>query len=275
MAQYASILPELVEVIDRAGDIIRENDAKPRTITLKGRKNDLVTETDLAVELFLKERLAKLVPEADFLAEETAKEAGLDGLKWIIDPVDGTTNFAHGLPLVATSVALARDGVPILGVVNLPLMREMFAAAKGEGARMNGRPISVSTRKTVRESLLAIGFPYAIETFLDEVLAQFRAALPNSRGMRRLGAAALDLAYVACGRMDGFFEIDLSPWDTAAGMLLVQEAGGTATRFDGISEHFPGAPDILAANGHVTAELADMLVRISREVSSGRFPIEG
>ncbi len=241
-----------------AGEIIRVNSAKPKDIRKKGRI-DLVTETDLAVEEKLKESLSAILPEADFLAEETSSDVRPGDLTWIIDPVDGTTNFAHGLPLVATSVALwSRDRV-VLGIINLPILGELFSAVLGRGAVLNGQPIRVSTASELEQSLVATGFPYDIENHLDSLMKFLAKVLVRARGVRRPGAAALDLAYVACGRYEAFYEPALKPWDTAAGLLLVEEAGGRVTEFDQTVPYVPGGATTLATNGLIHAELSELL----------------
>ena len=255
-----ALRPELEAIVRKAGGIVIDNDSKSRTIRRKGRI-DLVTETDLAVEEMLKESLASLLPEADFLAEETAKDTEPGELTWIIDPLDGTTNFAHGLPFVANSVGLWHRDRIVLGVVNLPLLGELFSASLGKGTRMNGAPVSVSSADTMEDSLLATGFPYAIEEHLDTILRHFKTLLPLAQGIRRPGAAALDLAYVACGRYDGFFESALHPWDTAAGLLLVQEAGGLVSEFAAETPYTFGSGTILATNGVIHEELSRLICR--------------
>ena len=255
-----ALRPELEAIVRKAGGIVIDNDSKTRTIRHKGRI-DLVTETDLAVEEMLKESLASLLPEADFLAEETAKDTEPGELTWIIDPLDGTTNFAHGLPFVANSVGLWHRDRIVLGVVNLPLLGELFSASVGKGTRMNGKPVSVSSANAMEDSLLATGFPYAIEEHLETILRHFKTLLPLTQGIRRPGAAALDLAYVACGRFDGFFESALHPWDTAAGLLLVQEAGGQVSEFEAKTPYTFGSGTILATNGIIHEELSRLICK--------------
>ncbi|MFW5836785.1 MAG: inositol monophosphatase family protein, partial [Desulfovibrionaceae bacterium] len=196
------------------GRIVRRNFRQPMQVQKKGRI-DLVTETDTAVEDELKRMLANILPEAGFLAEETASHTRLHGPTWIIDPVDGTTNFAHGLPFVATSVALWDAGGVQLGVVNLPLLDECFTAVRGQGAQANGEPVSVRDCDELLAALVATGFPYDIRAYVDVVAAQLSSALVKSRGVRRCGAAAVDLAYLAAGRFDAFYEYALNPWDVA------------------------------------------------------------
>lgn len=242
-----------------SGELIREHNLRPRVIRHKSSLKDLVTETDGAVETLLRKRLGELAPEASFLGEEGSPEVGLDGLVWVVDPLDGTTNFAHGVPFVATSVALCLDGEPMLGLVNLPLLGELYTAAKGQGAQRNGQAIQVSEARTLDAALVATGFPYRIKEHKAKILRQLSLAMPATQGVRRAGAAALDLAFVACGRYDGFFEFALNPWDTAAGVLLVQEAGGRVGCMTGQEPYRLGGPDILATNAGLFAPLQQLL----------------
>ncbi len=253
----AALSPRFLALMAEAGDLLRLRNEQPRTIRLKGRI-DLVTETDVAVEEFLCGRLAEICPQADIVAEERSGDCALPSLCWIVDPVDGTTNFAHGLPFVGISVALVRDGAPVLGAVHAPLLNELFHAVKGGGAWLNGRPISVSRRPTLEESLAATGFPYDMEKGLARVLARMEAFLPRCRGLRRCGAASVDLAWTACGRYDLYYETDLKPWDTAAGILLVQEAGGRVTHCDGSPVELSRG-DVLASSGLVHEEALAVL----------------
>lgn len=254
-----TILPGLLSIADKAGTMVREADTKERNITRKGRI-DLVTETDVAVEEMLKDELARLLPGSTFLAEESAKDGELGEFTWIIDPIDGTTNFAHGLPMVADSIGLWHGNRVVLGVVNLPLLGEMFSAAEGGGAFMNGVPIAVTDQSDLEQCLLATGFPYAIGEHLEMILKHLGRLLPLTQGIRRPGAAALDLAYVACGRYDGFYESALNPWDTAAGWLLVKEAGGMVSEYDASREYGFGSSTILATNGRIHNELSGLLI---------------
>ncbi len=252
-----SILESATRIVLDAGEIIRENSRKPRQVKHKGRI-DLVTETDLAVEEFLKVKLLEILPESSFLAEETAGDADLVDCTWVIDPLDGTTNFAHGLPFVATSVALWKDGKVQLGIINLPLLGEVFTAVRGGGAFMNGEPVRVSACEELESSLVATGFPYAIEDHVDFITSALRKVLLSTQGVRRPGAAALDLAYVACGRYDGFYENSLRPWDTAAGWLLVEEAGGVVTGYGG-KKFDLFSPNILAAGPGIHGKIDALL----------------
>ena len=251
------LLNKATAIVLEAGEIIREAYNKPKKIKHKGRI-DLVTETDLAVEKFLKAKLAECLPGSSFLAEETSGDAELVDITWIIDPLDGTTNFAHGLPMVATSVALWDKGQVVLGIVNLPILNEVFTALRGGGAFKNGDAINVSSCDSLEESLIATGFPYAIEDHVDFITEALSRVLLATQGVRRPGAAALDLAYLACGRYDGYYENSLKPWDMAAGWLLVEEAGGMVTEY-GASEFNLYSPAILATNSLLHEKLRGLI----------------
>lgn len=246
---WQRLLPEVQNLVLSAGDIILDHNRKPREIQYKGRI-DLVTATDIAVEEYLKKRLEPLLPEATFLAEESAATASLTEYTWIIDPLDGTTNFAHGLPHAATSVGLWHKDRVVLGIINAPILKECYTAVIGGGAACNGEALRVSSTADLERSLVATGFPYTIERELPGVIARLQAVLPAVQGVRRCGSAALDLAYVAAGRYEAFYEMTLSPWDVAAGWLIVQEAGGMISRMDG-SAYALHHHDILASNGRV------------------------
>jgi myo-inositol-1(or 4)-monophosphatase len=241
------------------GSIIHKLYNTPHTIEMKGIIN-LVTEADVASESAIIASLNEDVPGIDIMAEESAGDnlKAPTGSVWVIDPLDGTTNFAHGFPFFAVSIALLKDGVPQVGVVYCPMQDELFAACRGTGAWLNGTTIQTTNTKFLVEALVATGFPYDIHKYLDDVLGQMRAILPKVRDVRRPGAAAVDLAYVACGRLDGFWEMDLQPWDTAAGWLLVTEAGGVVTDFAG-QTYSPFVPEILAANSPLHPLLTDLL----------------
>ncbi len=249
--EMAEVLRAAAAAALEGGDIIREMYENPHQIRLKG-VIDLVTEADLASEKEILAILEQRFPGSAVLAEESSADYAEmpGGALWIVDPLDGTTNFAHGFPYFAVSIAYSIDGISQVGVIYCPVQNELFCALKGGGAWLNGRPISVSAREVLIESLVGTGFPYAIDEKLDPVIAQLRKVLPVVRDVRRAGAAALDLAYVACGRLDGFWEMDLKPWDTAAGQLLVEEAGGRVSNFMGL-DWTPYQPEILASNGKI------------------------
>jgi len=230
------------------GSILRELYSRPHRITMKG-EIDLVTEADVASETAIVASLNEDTPGLPILAEESAGDRirETEDRVWIVDPLDGTTNYAHGFPLFAVSVALAEKGRPMIGAVYCPLQDELFCAWKEGGAWLNSTRISVTATDFLIQALVGTGFPYDIRRRLDEVLDQVRAILPKVRDIRRGGAAAVDLAYVACGRLDGFWERDLKPWDIAAGWLLVEEAGGRVSDFSGADCSLFG-DQILAAN---------------------------
>lgn len=192
-------------------------------------KHNLVTNADVESEKMLIQGLRELCPQAFFQTEEGVVTPVSTGLRWIIDPLDGTTNFVHQLPFYSISIALAQDDELLLGVVYSPCTREMFSALKGEGAMLNGAPIRVSSQQNLEDALLATGFPYYRFDRMEEYMASLEQLMRQCRGIRRLGSAALDLAYVACGRFDAYFEHNLQPWDVAAGILLVREAGGVVS----------------------------------------------
>lgn len=257
MNDLTALLPKVRTAALAAGEIMLADGKQPGRVMFKGRI-DLVTETDLAVEAFLKDELGRLLPEADFLAEESAASQKLSPLTWVIDPLDGTTNFAHGLPFVATSIGLWRDGRIVLGVVNCPFLGECFSARLGGGAFCNNKPMAVSNTESLERSLVATGFPYMFEGRHELLMARLGRVLPLAQGVRRCGAAAIDLAYVAAGRFDAYYEGWLAPWDTAAGWLLVEEAGGKVSDLSG-APYDPYAPHILAGNSRVHAELGEVL----------------
>jgi myo-inositol-1(or 4)-monophosphatase len=210
---------------------------------------DLVTEIDLAAERMIRALIAERHPHHDILAEELGGPSGPPSRYcWIVDPLDGTTNYAHGLPLFCCTVALEVDGVLEVGAIYDPTRDELFTAERGQGAFLNGARLQVSQTSTLIDALLVTGFPYAVQEQLVELVGLFAAFLGESRAVRRLGSAALDIAYVAAGRMDGFWEQGLNAWDIAAGVLLVQEAGGRVTSLDG-GPFVLRTGRILASNG--------------------------
>ena len=232
----------------KAGQFIREERSKITTgdIELKG-KASLVTYVDKNAEAMIVEDLRQLLPEAGFITEEgTAGEKG-ETLKWIIDPLDGTTNFIHGIFPHSVSLCLVENNRPIIGVVYEVGQDELFSAWEGGGAWLNGNPISISKSAKHEDVLLATGFPYYNFDMLDKYLKLLEFFMIETRGMRRMGSAAVDLAYVACGRFDGFFEHALHAWDVAAGVLLVKEAGGKVCDFKG-GENYLFGKEIVAAN---------------------------
>ena len=219
---------------------------------------DLVTEADTGSESIIIDTIRSVFAEHAILAEESGLSQGDADFQWIIDPLDGTTNFAHQLGLFSISIAFALKGETVFGLVFNPITRELFTAEKGEGAVLNGRPISVSQSKTVSESFLVTGFPYNLRDHLDPLIKRFAKCLKASQGVRRLGSAAIDLCFVACGRFDGFWEQNLKPWDTAAGELIAREAGAIVTDFSN-NPFTIDKTEILASNGKIHNEMISLL----------------
>jgi myo-inositol-1(or 4)-monophosphatase len=245
---------------EEGGDLLLGFLGHLESVEYKGEV-DLVTEADRESERFLVERLSQLTPEASILAEEGSGVQRDSDLRWIVDPLDGTTNFAHGYPIFCISIALERNGECILGIVHDPTRKESFVAIRGEGAHRNGESIRVSEAGTLGESLLVTGFPYDVHTAARNNLTQFGSFLRSARAVRRDGSAALDLAYVAAGRFDGFWEEGLAPWDIAAGALLVEEAGGLVTGYRGEPGDL-GSGNIVASNGHIHEAMVEILSEI-------------
>ncbi|MCP4094082.1 MAG: inositol monophosphatase [Planctomycetes bacterium] len=219
----------VVEIAEKAGELLLDWSGRlaRSDVGSKSAARDLVTAADLASEEFILNSLSEAFPGDSFMAEESATETqASQGTVWCVDPLDGTVNFVHGLPMYAVSIARLVDGVANLAVVHLPRLGETFYARRGGGAWLGSRQISVSNASEPVKSLLATGFPYRRHLLADNNLENFQRMFLNQQGIRRMGAAATDLAYVAAGRLDGFWELHLSPWDVAAGALLVQEAGG-------------------------------------------------
>jgi len=223
-----------MEVVKEAAAYVRERHENRVDLNIqeKGKQN-FVTEVDKKAEMILVSGLSDLLPEAGFIAEEGTSNKKGDTYNWVIDPVDGTTNFIHGLFPFAISVGLAKNEEVVAGILYEFGLNEYFYAWKGGGAWLNGKAIRVSGVSTVNQSLIATGFPYTNFTYLTQFMNSMDYFMKNSHGLRRLGSAATDIAYVACGRVDAFYEYGLNPWDMAAGLLLVKEAGGEVSDFSG------------------------------------------
>ena len=215
--------------------------------------NDFVTEVDLLAERDIIETIKEAYPEHEILAEESGREGNSD-VVWIIDPLDGTTNFMHGFPQYAVSIGVQVNGELDQAVIYDPLKQELFTASKGNGATVDGRKMRVTDRKTLDGALLGTGFPFKNQEILDTYLEMFKDIFSESSGVRRAGSAALDLAYVAAGRLDGFWEIGLKPWDMAAGALMIKEAGGIITDFSG-KDNYLESGNVIAGNLKLHAQL--------------------
>ncbi len=217
-----------------AGKLIRDSIGKISTsqVHMKGA-SDYVTEVDLQCETLIIEHVMERFPDHHIMSEETPGEGMQNGITWVIDPLDGTANFIHGFPFVAVSIAACLDGEPVAGVVLDPIRGELFSAVKGGGAFLNDQPTGLRPGVTMQDAFVATGFPHRARHWIDPYLTAFRKIFLGTGGIRRAGAAALDLAYLAAGRVDGFWEMGLKAWDVAAGSLLVQEAGGVVTDFLG------------------------------------------
>jgi len=240
-----------------AGDLLVEGLGEERKVSHKTGPTDLVTQYDRASQELIVEKIQKTYPDHSILAEE---EFGVEKskTKWVVDPLDGTTNYVYNYPLFGVSIAVEFEGEVVVGVVHIPLLDETFSAVKSEGAKLNGAGISVSDTTGVSRSLLSTGFPYDPE-LVPEALEAFSRLVRKSRGIRRDGAAAPDLSFVAAGRFDGFWELGLSPWDVAAGSLIVVEAGGKVTDFAGDPFDIYDSRGIVATNGKNHRELLQKL----------------
>jgi myo-inositol-1(or 4)-monophosphatase len=247
-----------VKAARRAGSLINRatQDVDLLTVERKG-VSDYVSEVDRMAEQAIVETLMEAYPDHAILAEEGGAQGRSDYL-WIIDPLDGTTNFLHGFPQFAVSIGLQVKGVLNLAVVYDPTRNELFTATRGRGAHLNDRRLRVSKQARLQDSLIGTGFPYRDFTYLDDYLKMFRELLPKTAGLRRPGCASLDLAYVAAGRYDGFWEAGLKPWDLAAGVLLIQEAGGLVTDFDG-GENYLATGNVVGGNPKVFSQLLQVI----------------
>jgi myo-inositol-1(or 4)-monophosphatase len=250
-----------IDAARAAGRLLRDELSGARHIAYKGSPTNLVTEMDQRAETLIVERLRRAFPDDAILAEEQGAAAGRSERRWIVDPLDGTTNYAHGLPIFGVSIALEAAGRLVLGVVYDPSRDEMFVGERGAGATLNDTPIKVSATSTVGAGLLVTGFPYNIRETADTNLPEYAAFSLRARAVRRLGSAVIDLAYVACGRFDAYWELRLGAWDVAAGAVLVEEAGGRITGIDGRVLDVD-APTLLATNGRVHDEMLRALAEI-------------
>ncbi|MEX2115537.1 MAG: inositol monophosphatase family protein [Bacteroidota bacterium] len=249
-----------VEAALKAGRLLKDRAGNAKSVETKfGQETNLVTELDRQAEALIIKTISKKYPGHDFLAEESGSTKLESDFKWIIDPIDGTTNFAHGLPIFCVSIGLEYRGDIVLGVVYDPTRDELFTAERGKGAFLNGNPIRVSNASSLIESVLVTGFAYNVSSTLENI-DHFRNFLLEARAVRRLGSAALDLCYVAAGRLDGYWEMSLNPWDMAAGVVLVEEAGGKFTDLEGRVSTIHNKK-ILVSNGKIHEQMVGVLKR--------------
>lgn len=254
------LLDTAISAAKIAGDILKEGYGTTFRIDNKQGRNNLVTEYDYTSEKAIISYIKSIFPNHKFLAEESGStgDSGNDEVLWVIDPLDGTVNFAHGIPIFSVSIAATQNGKLLCGVIYHPLLDEMFYAGKDIGAFLNGNRIAVSESDDMHTSLLVTGFPYNVDKNPYDCVGTFVKIVLNGIPIRRLGSAALDLAYVACGRFDGFWEADLHPWDLAAGVIIVQEAGGKVSMYNG-DEFNIFDNTILATNGLIHNQVMEVI----------------
>jgi myo-inositol-1(or 4)-monophosphatase len=252
------MINDLIQISKEAGEIVRDGFNKSLKVEYKSNESDLVTNIDKASEKLISDFIKKKYPSHGILAEEGGSIKNGSEYVWVIDPLDGTVNFAHGLPIFSISIGLQKNGKTVAGVVYDIGMNVLYSAEAGGGAYADGEILKVSVNSNLRHSLLVTGFPYNIRENPYNALEKFVALIKASRGMRRLGSAAIDFCYVARGVFDGFWEVFLNPWDICAGKLIVEEAGGLVTNFDG--EHINiDSKQILASNGKIHKDLIEIL----------------
>lgn len=243
-------------ILLEASDMLANSLGAAHQVKRKGPV-DLVTEMDLACEKFLKQNLEKKYPNIHFFGEEEGGNTWKEGLVWVVDPLDGTTNYANAIPHFSISLALCEDGEPIMGVVAAPMSKDIYCAIKGGGATLNGKKISVTSETNIGSALCATGFPYD-RTSIESILKRLEVVLKHAQGVRRFGSAALDLCYVARGLYSFFWEETLKPWDIAAGILLVNEAGGKTTKYDGSPLELDSM-ELLASNSFLHNQIIELL----------------
>jgi myo-inositol-1(or 4)-monophosphatase len=246
-----------VEAALESGRFIKRSVGRIKQISFKGRIN-LVTDVDKKAEGIVIRKILSAFPDHSILSEESLPREGASEFKWIIDPLDGTTNFAHSFPFFAVSIGLEKKGGLVLGVVYDPIRNELFYAERKKGAYLNGSPIHVSRTAKLKDALVATGFAYGLKKIGDNI-DNFKKMLMLTRAVRRPGSAALDFCYTACGRIDGFWELYLHPWDCAAGALIIKEAGGMITKMDG-SEYSHYDKEVLATNGIIHKKMVKALI---------------
>lgn len=248
----------LLKATEASGKILQQYFDGPFEVSSKSTVNDLVTEVDKKSETAIIATIRESYPDHFILSEEVGEIKTSSSTKWIIDPIDGTVNYANGIPICCVSIGVEQDGEMILGAVYNPFMNELFVAEKGKGATLNNKPIHVSTKTEVAKSCLVTGFPYKWEEGTNNPAVVFERIIKQGIPVRRLGSAAIDLCWVACGRFDGFYEHHLQAWDAAAGFLIVEEAGGKVTDYSG-NRYSPYQKELLATNGRIHSALQDLV----------------
>jgi myo-inositol-1(or 4)-monophosphatase len=253
-----------IEAAREAGTFLFENVSNIKNIERKiGQETNLVTEIDKQSEALIIKKIQHHFPDHAILGEESGAHKQKSEYRWIIDPLDGTTNYTHGLPVFCVTIGIEHYGEIVSGVVYDPNRNELFTAEKGKGAFLNGKRIYVSKTEILINSLLATGFPYNVNENPQNVIEHFVNFLPKVQGIRRPGSAAIDLAYVACGRFDGYWEVFVQPWDKAAGILLIKEAGGTVTNFANDTNDIIYNPNTLATNGIIHSKMLNVIQTIT------------
>ncbi len=261
MVGNGQYLQVAVTAAKEAGTIQMDHFGKPQRVTYKGAF-DPVTEVDRLCDQAIQKTLRLAYPDHEILTEESSFTQKGSPWRWIVDPLDGTTNYARGFPIFSISIALEKDGEILLGVVYVPVLNELFHAIKGEGAFLNGKKLSVSQTDELKRSFLATGFPYDVQDRPEDYLPYFRHFLQQSLAIRRPGSAAIDLSYVAGGRFDGFWEFKLAPWDMAAGVLLITEAGGKVTDPQGEPFDIYSRGLLIASNGRIHGQMQQVIRKI-------------
>jgi len=260
--EYKELCNAVKDIAVETGKFIREQHLNREGLQIESKgKHNFVTEVDKQAERMLVRKLALLLPDSGFIAEEGTSTKKGERLNWIVDPLDGTTNFIHGAPPFAVSIALLDGEELVIGVIYEVMEDACFYAWKNGGAYLNGKPIRTSSVATLDDSLIATGFPYSNYEHISAFMESVDWFMKNSQGLRRLGSAATDIAYVACGRYDGFYEYGLSPWDVAGGILILQEAGGKVSDFKGKNDYLFGG-EIICSNGKTHEEFQNTVYQI-------------
>ncbi len=254
------MLDRIIEIAKQAGRFLKDNEGKISEVQEKGSFTNLVTNIDKGSESMIKSFVAKNFPDHGILAEESGAVSPMSEYRWIIDPLDGTTNYTHSYPVYSVSIAVEHNGEVTAGVVYDPNFDELFTAEIGKGAFMNGKRLKVTSTDALDHSMLATGFPYDVSRNPFNCIQHFNEFLTAAQAIRRLGSAALDICYVAAGRMDGFWEVNLNPWDTAAASLIATEAGGRVTDFTG-GKYSIYHKNILLSNGKIHDQMIEVLQR--------------